>query len=70
MSGIQREVAEHALRIKSGSKPMQHCLRRFVEEKCRAIGEEITKLLVAGLIKEVYHPEWLANPILVKKSGK
>ena len=31
----------------------------------RAIGEEIAKLLVAGFIKEVYHPEWLANPVLV-----
>ena len=29
------------------------------------------KLLVAGFIREVYHPEWLANPVLVlKKSGK
>jgi hypothetical protein len=37
----------------------------------RAIGEEIIRLLAAGFIKEVYHPEWLANPILVrKKSGK
>ena len=29
------------------------------------------KLLAAGFIKEVYHSEWLANPVLVrKKSGK
>ena len=36
-----------------------------------AIGEEIAKLLVAKFMKEVYHPEWLANPVLVrKKSGK
>ena len=41
------------------------------DEKRRVIGEEIVKLLVAGFIKEVYHPEWLANPVLVrKKSGK
>ena len=27
--------------------------------------------MAAGFIKEVYHPEWLANPVLVlKKSGK
>jgi hypothetical protein len=32
-----------------------------------AIGEEIAKLLAAGFIKEVYHPERLANPVLVKK---
>ena len=29
------------------------------------------KLLASGFIKEVYHPEWLANPVLIrKKSGK
>jgi hypothetical protein len=71
MSGIPREVTEHALRIKRGSKSVQQCLRRFDKEKRRAIGEEIAKLLAVGFIKEVYHPEWLANPILVKKkSGK
>ena len=46
-------------------------LRRFDGEKRRAIGEEIAKLLAPEFIKEVYHPEWLANPVLVrKKSGK
>ena len=65
MLDISREVAEHALKIKPGSKPVKQRLRRFDEEKCRAIGEEIAKLLAAGFIKEVYHPEWLANPILV-----
>jgi hypothetical protein len=44
----------------------QH-LRRFDEEKRRAIGEEVHKLMAAGFIKEVFHPEWLANPVLVKK---
>jgi hypothetical protein len=39
--------------------------RRFDEEKHRAIGEEIHKLMVVGFIKEVFHPEWLANPVLV-----
>jgi hypothetical protein len=71
MSGIPREVTEHALEIRAGSKPVKQCLRRFDEEKRRVIGEEIHKLLEAGFIKEVHHPEWLANPILVrKKSGK
>ena len=65
MLGILREGAEHALKIRPGSKPVKQCLRRFDEEKRRAIGEEIAKLLAAGFIKEVYHPEWLANPILV-----
>ena len=65
MLGIPREVAEHALKIRSGSKSVKQRLRRFDERKHRAIGEETAKLLAAGFIKEVYHLEWLANPILV-----
>jgi len=50
-----------------GSKPVQQRLRHFDDERCRAIGEEIAKLLAAGFIKEVYHPDWLSNPVLVRK---
>jgi hypothetical protein len=42
-------------------------LHRFDEEKRKVIGEEVHKLLEAGFIKEVHHPEWLTNPMLVKK---
>ena len=31
--------------------------------------EEVEKLLVAGFIREVYYPEWLANVVMVKKSN-
>ena len=65
MPGIPREVTEHALKIRLGSKLMKQRLRHFDEGKCRTIDEEIAKLLAAGFIKEVYHLEWLANPILV-----
>jgi hypothetical protein len=44
-------------------------LRRFDEEKRRSIGEELRKLLEAGFIKEVFHPTWLANLVLVKKKN-
>ena len=67
MPGIPREVAEHALKIRPGSKLVKQRLCRFDEEKRRAISEEIAKLLAVGFIKEVYHPEWLVNPVLVEK---
>jgi hypothetical protein len=71
MSSIPQEVTKYALRFILGSKPTKQCLRRFDDERRRAIGEEITKLLTTGFIKEVYHSDWLANPILVKKkTGK
>jgi len=71
MPSIPREVAEHSLEIRAGSKPVKPRLRRFDEEKRKIIGEEIHKLLTAGFINEVHHPDWLANPVLVnKKNGK
>jgi hypothetical protein len=50
MKGIPREVAEHKLNIKSGLKPVKQQLHRFNDEKCKAIGEEIMKLLSEGFI--------------------
>jgi hypothetical protein len=48
---------------------VQQRLRRFDEEQRWAIGAELRKLLEAGFIKEVFHPTWLANPVLVKKKN-
>jgi hypothetical protein len=71
MLGIPREVAEHALEIRASSKLVKQRLCHFDEGKHKIIGEEIHKLLEVGFIKEVHNPEWLANPVLVKKkSGK
>jgi hypothetical protein len=56
MPGIPRDVAEHSLDIRAGARPVKHHLHRFDEEKRRAIGKEVHKLMVAGFIKEVFHP--------------
>jgi hypothetical protein len=32
--------------------------------------KEIARLLDVGFIKEVYHPDWLANPVLIPKKNK
>jgi hypothetical protein len=69
MPGIPREVAEHSLDILPHSRAVQQRLQRFDEERRRAIGVELRKLLEAGFIKEVFHPTWLANPVLVKKKN-
>ena len=57
MPGIPREVAEHSLKIRAGSKPVKQRLRRFYVEKHKIIGEEIHKLLTARFIKEAHHPD-------------
>ena len=67
MSGVPRGLAEHTLNIHPKYKPVRQFLRRFNEERRKAIGEEVARLLAAGFIVEVFHPEWLANPVLVLK---
>jgi hypothetical protein len=69
MPDIPRDVAENSLNIRARSKPVKQRLHRFNEEKRRATSEEIQKLLAVRFIKEVFHPEWLANPLLVKKKN-
>jgi len=69
MPGIPREVAKHSLEIQAGSKLVKQRMCRFDEEKCKIIGEDVHKLLMAGFINKVLHPEWLANPVLVKKNN-
>ena len=70
MPGVPRELADHTLNIDPKFKLARQFLRRFNEERRKAIGEEVARLLAAGFVVEVFHPKWLANPVLVlKKNG-
>ena len=55
MPDISQEVTGHALRVILGSKPTKQHLHHFDDERHKAIGEDIAKLLAAGFVKEVYH---------------
>ena len=50
MPGVPREFAKHSLHVRPDAKPVRQPLRRFAEDKRRAIGEEIARLLAAGFI--------------------
>jgi hypothetical protein len=39
------------------------------DDRRDAIKKELAKPLAAGFIREVFHPEWLANPFLVRKKN-
>jgi hypothetical protein len=69
MPGVPRELIEYALNVHQKAVPKKQRLRRFAHDKHEAIKREIVKLLTAGFIKEVIHPEWVAKPILVKKKN-
>ena len=59
MGGIDPTVITHRLNVSPSFKPI----------KQKAINEEVSKLLQVGAIREVEHPEWLANVVLVKKAN-
>jgi hypothetical protein len=69
MPGVPRELIEHSLNVQPKAVPKKQRLRRFAHNKREAIKRKIAKLLADGFIKEVIHPEWVANPILVKKKN-
>jgi hypothetical protein len=69
MPGVPREKIEHSLNVSPTAKLIKQKLCRFVPDK-EAIRVEIKWLLAARFIKEVYHSDWLANPILVRKKNK
>jgi len=67
MPGVPQCLIEHSLNVSKTTRPIKQKLRWFARDKKEAIRSEITRLLAVGFIKEVYHPDWLANPVLVRK---
>jgi hypothetical protein len=70
MTRVPRELIEHELHLDPKSKPAKQRLRHFNQDKKDVIKKEIARLLDTSFIKEMYHPDWLANPILVRKKNK
>jgi hypothetical protein len=69
MLGVPRNLIEHSLNIDPKATPKRQHLRRFADDRRDAIKKELVKLLAAGFFREVFHPEWLTNPILVRKKN-
>jgi hypothetical protein len=69
MPGVPREVIEHHLAVCPQAHPVKQKTRKQVQEKQDFIVQEIEKLKKAKLIREVAHPTWIANPVVVPKSN-
>ena len=66
---ISPKIIQHKLNVDPERKPIQQRRRAFAPKQDQTITEEVTKLLTAGFICEVYYPDWLANVVLVKKAN-
>jgi hypothetical protein len=70
MTGVSWEVIKHTLNIKPGLRLVKQGLWRINQEKYQAMGEELSRLLAAGFVKEVQHLDWISNPVLILKKNK
>ncbi|XP_024004829.1 uncharacterized protein LOC112081985 [Eutrema salsugineum] len=69
MPGIDPQIACHELNIDPTYKPIKQKRRKLGPEKAQAMNDEVERLLKAGSITEVKYPDWLANPVVVKKKN-
>jgi hypothetical protein len=69
MPGVPRRLIEHSLNVDPIAMPKRQHLRRFADDRQNAIKKELAKSLAVGFIGEVFHLEWLANPVLVRKKN-
>jgi hypothetical protein len=69
MPGVPRELIEHSLNVDPKATPKRQHLHHFADDRWDAIKKELAKLLAAGFITEVFHPEWLVNLVLVRKKN-
>jgi hypothetical protein len=70
MPGVPRKLIEHELDVDPNAKTVKQHLRHFAQDQKDVIKMELARLLDARFIREVYHPDWLANPVLLPKKNK
>jgi hypothetical protein len=70
MPGVPRELIEHKLHLNPKAKLVKQRLHHFAQDKKDVIKKEAARLLDVVFIKEVYHPNWLANPVLIPKKNE
>ena len=68
--GVDPDFICHHLNVNPLTTPKKQLPDRPSKEHAEAVRQEVTKLKQVGAIKEVFYPEWLANTVVKKKSGK
>ncbi|GJS56176.1 reverse transcriptase domain-containing protein [Tanacetum coccineum] len=68
MTGVLRHIAEHRLNVREGCQPVRQKKRGQAAERNIAINDEVSKLMAAGIIREVHYHDWLSNPVMTRRS--
>src|SRR5574338_212629 len=71
MCGISPSIASHSLNIDPRYVPVKQKRHGMDPERSTALKEEVDKLQSNGFIRDALYPEWVSNPVLVRKpNGK
>ena len=68
--GVDPNFICHHLNVNPSINPRRQPPRHPSREHAEAIKNEMIKLKRAGVIKEVFYPQWLANTMVVKKKTR
>ena len=60
----------HKLNVSPSFPPIRQKKQVFVQERDKAIAEEVHRLQEVGFIREVYYPDWLTNIVMVKRANE
>lgn len=70
MPGLARELVEHRLPLKQGSRPIKQAPHRFAPEVDTKIKSEVERLLNAKFIRTAMYVNWISNVVpVIKKNG-
>jgi len=69
MPGINPDIICHGLASDPEVRPVKQKSRKMNKERSQALSDEVDRLLQANFIRKTFYPDWLANPVLVKKKS-
>ncbi|GJY31038.1 reverse transcriptase domain-containing protein [Tanacetum coccineum] len=58
------DIAEHRLNVRKCCQPVWQKKRGQAAERNVAINDEVSKLVAAGIMREVHYHDWLSNPVM------
>ena len=67
--GVDLDFIFHHLNVNPTILPRKQPPQRSSNEHSDAVKKEVSKLKQAGVIKEMFYPEWLTNTVVVKKKN-
>jgi hypothetical protein len=71
MPGLDRNIVEHRLPLKSGFRPFQQRAHQMKADVLVEVKKEVEKMLEAGFIRTCRYAEWISSVVPVqKKDGR